>query len=73
MPLHVYIRVAMVPAMRLLAILNAMNPVPKMNRRQAGNLQGHGIASQTRITKLSLGSPGDHPRWHSSFLHILAL
>ena len=29
------------------------------------------MASQTWITRLSLRSPGDHPRWHSSFLQTL--
>lgn len=29
------------------------------------------MASQTLITRLSLRSPGDHPRWHSSFLQTL--
>ena len=45
--------------------------MPKVTAMQAGIRQGHGIAKHTRSNMLSLWSPGDQPRWHSSFRQTL--
>lgn len=55
-------------AMRLRSTARAPRNRPNASRIIAGPLQGHGIASHTRMSKLGERSCGDQPRWHSSFL-----
>ena len=52
------------------AVNTARAPINMQNitRRQHGIRQGHGIISQIATMGLMDRSPGDHPRWHSSFL-----